>query len=118
MAAFTLSERSPLPQALSAKDLPGGRTDVLNVRRIKRIDQHPPGSGGHSSSESISDFVNWLNLNGDADILNASDDNREANIESHIELDNGIEAPGSPEHRHVSAAPNVPRLIRPTWWTM
>ena len=29
--AFTLSERSPLPPALSAKDLPGGRTQILNV---------------------------------------------------------------------------------------
>jgi hypothetical protein len=31
-AAFKLSERSPLPPALSAKDLPGGRTQILNVR--------------------------------------------------------------------------------------
>jgi hypothetical protein len=40
-AAFKLSEKSPVPPALSAKDLPGGRTQVLNVRRIKRIDRHP-----------------------------------------------------------------------------
>jgi hypothetical protein len=31
-AAFKLSEKSPVPPALSAKDLPGGRTQVLNVR--------------------------------------------------------------------------------------
>jgi len=31
-APFKLSERSPLPPALSAKDLPGGRTQILNVR--------------------------------------------------------------------------------------
>jgi hypothetical protein len=30
-AAFKLSERSPLPPALSAKDLPGGQTQILNV---------------------------------------------------------------------------------------
>jgi hypothetical protein len=30
-AAFKLSEKSPVPPALSAKDLPGGRTQVLNV---------------------------------------------------------------------------------------
>jgi len=30
-AAFKLSERSALPPPLSAKDLPGGRTQVLNV---------------------------------------------------------------------------------------
>jgi len=39
-AVFKLSERSPLPPALSAKDLPGGRTQVLNVLRIRRIDCH------------------------------------------------------------------------------
>ena len=32
VTAFKLSERSPLPPALSAKDLPGGRTQILNVR--------------------------------------------------------------------------------------
>jgi len=32
VAAFKLSERSPLPPALSAKDLPGGRTPISNVR--------------------------------------------------------------------------------------
>jgi len=31
-AAFKLSERSPLPPAFSAKQLAGGRTQVLNVR--------------------------------------------------------------------------------------
>jgi hypothetical protein len=31
-AAFKVSERSPLPPALSAKDLIGGRTEILNVR--------------------------------------------------------------------------------------
>jgi hypothetical protein len=36
-AGFKLSERSPLPPALSAKDLPGGRNQILNVHRIRRI---------------------------------------------------------------------------------
>jgi hypothetical protein len=40
-AAFKLSERSPLPPALSSKDLPGGRTQILNVRQIRRINRHP-----------------------------------------------------------------------------
>ena len=31
-AAFKLSERPPLPPTLSAKDLPGGRTQIINVR--------------------------------------------------------------------------------------
>jgi hypothetical protein len=30
-AAFKLSEKSPVPPALSGKDLPGGRIQVLNV---------------------------------------------------------------------------------------
>ena len=33
-AAFKLSEKSHLPPALSAKNLPGGQTQVVNVRRI------------------------------------------------------------------------------------
>jgi hypothetical protein len=32
VAAFKLSERSPQPPAMSAKDLLGGRTQILNVR--------------------------------------------------------------------------------------
>jgi hypothetical protein len=40
-AAFKLSERSPLPPALPAKELPGGRTQILNVRQIRRINRHP-----------------------------------------------------------------------------
>jgi len=30
-AAFKMSERSPLPPLLSAEDLPGERTEILNV---------------------------------------------------------------------------------------
>jgi hypothetical protein len=40
-AAFKLSERSPLPPALSAKDLPGGKSQILNIRRIRKINRHP-----------------------------------------------------------------------------
>jgi hypothetical protein len=40
-AAFKLSERSHLPPALSAKDLPAGQTQILNVRQIQRINRHP-----------------------------------------------------------------------------
>jgi hypothetical protein len=31
-AAFKLPERSPLPRPVSAKDRPGGRTQIFNVR--------------------------------------------------------------------------------------
>jgi len=40
-AAFKFPEKSPVSLALSAKDLPGGRTQLLNVRRIKWINRHP-----------------------------------------------------------------------------
>jgi len=64
-AAFKLSERSPLPPALSAKDLPGRRTQILNVCRIRRINHHPVKSDEDSAPESISDTDDWLNWNGD-----------------------------------------------------
>ena len=40
-AAFKLFDRSPLQPASSAKDLPGGRTEVLNVRPNKWNDRYP-----------------------------------------------------------------------------
>jgi len=44
-AAFKLSERSPLPPTLSSNDLPGGFTQILNLRRIRRINCYPVKSG-------------------------------------------------------------------------
>ena len=32
--AFTIAERSPLSPTLFAKDIPGGRTQILNIRQI------------------------------------------------------------------------------------
>jgi hypothetical protein len=40
VAAFKSSERSPSPPAVSAKDLPGGWTQVLTVYWIERIHSH------------------------------------------------------------------------------
>jgi len=57
-AAFKLSERSALPPALSTKDLPRGRTQILNVGRICRINHHPVESEKDSAPESISDTEN------------------------------------------------------------
>jgi len=62
-AAFKLSERSPLPPALSAKNLPGGRTQILNVPQIRRINRHPVESDDDSAPESILDTDDWLNWN-------------------------------------------------------
>ena len=45
---------------------------------------------------------------------NESENDSEADVESDIEPSFGIKASESPEHCVVSAAPNVPGLIRPT----
>jgi len=113
-AAFKLSERSPLPPALSAKDLPGGRTQILNVHQIRRINRHPVESDDDCSPESISDTDDWLNWNGDFDNPNHSDDDCAADNESDIGPNNGIEDPECAEQQDVSAAPIVPGLVRPT----
>jgi len=112
--AFKLSERSPLPPTLSAKNLPRGRTQILNVRRIRRINRHPVESNDDSPPESISDTENWLNWNGDLDNPNDSEEDCAAADESDTEYNTGIEDPECPEQQDVSAAPNVPRLVRPT----
>jgi len=112
-AALELSEKSPVPPALSAKDLPGGRTEVLHVRRTKRIYRHSAESDQDSSSESISDTEHWLNWNGDLDNTNDSEDDWEADNKFDMELYNGIEDSDSPEQRNVSAAADVSGLIQP-----
>jgi len=113
-AAFKLSERSPLPPALSAKDLPGGRTQILNVRRIRRIHHHPVQSDEDSAPKSLSNTDDWLNWNGDLDNPNDSEDDCAVDDESNIEQYNGIEDSECPEQQDVSATPHVPGLVRPT----
>jgi len=113
-AAFKLSERSPLPPGLSAKDLPGGQTQTLNVCRIRGINHHPVESDDDRTSESISDTENWLNWNGNLDSPNDSEDNYAADDETHLEHNKGIKDPECPEQQDVSAGPNVPGLVRPT----
>jgi hypothetical protein len=113
-AAFTMFERSPVPQALYEKELAGGYTQVLNISRIRQLDCHSAESDEDCAPESISDTQNWLDWNGDLDDPNISEDDWEADIESEIELENAIEDTEMPEHWNVSAAPNVPGLIRLT----
>jgi hypothetical protein len=112
-AACQLSERTPLPPPLSAKNLPGGRTQILRARRIRRNYRHPVESDEDSPPESISDTEDWLNWNGDLDNPNDSEDDCVADVESDMDQDNGIEDPESPEQQDVRAAANVPGLIRP-----
>jgi hypothetical protein len=112
-AAFNFSEKSPLPPACTAKNLPGGQTKVLNVRRIKRVDRHAADNDEGSSPESISVTKNWLNWDGDLDNPNDIEHDWEADNESDMELDNGSEVSETLEVRNVSTALNAPGLIRP-----
>jgi len=84
-AAFKLSERSPLPPPLSAKDLPGGRTQILNVRRIRRINCHPVEIDENREPESFSGTEDWLNCNEDLENPNDSKDDCVADINSDVE---------------------------------
>jgi len=99
---------------VSAKDLPGGRTQILNVRRIRRINRHPVESDEDSAPESISDTDDSLNWNGDLDYPIDSEEDCAADDDSNIEQNDGIEDPECPEQQDVSAAPNVPGLVWPT----
>jgi len=71
-AAFLLSETSPLPPALSAKDHPGGQAQVLNICPINKIDHHPAKSDENRAAECISDTEHQLNWNRDFDNLHMS----------------------------------------------
>jgi len=113
-AAFTLCERSPLLPPLSAKDRPGGRTQVFNVRHIGRINRHPVDSDGDGAPESVSDTEDWLHWNEDLDNPNESEDDWVAEGQCDIEPVHNIEDPDCPMRQHVSASPNVPVFIRPT----
>jgi len=60
-AAFKLSERFPLPPALSAKDLPRVRTQILNVRCIRRFNHCPIETDMDNAPESIWDTDDLFN---------------------------------------------------------
>jgi len=61
------------------------------------------------------DSDNCLVWNGVLDNPNDSEVLCEAEVESDIELDNGIEDPESPEQWDMSAPPIISRWIQPTW---
>ena len=113
-AAFKLSDRSPSPPPLSAKDFPGGGSQIFNVRRIRRIHPYPVESDVDSAPECISDSEDWLNWTGDFDIPNDREDDYAPDVQSDTEPDNGIEFRECPELRDVIATPNVSGLKRPT----
>jgi len=87
VAAYKLSERSLLPPASLAMDLPQGQTQVSNVHQMKRFHRLPAKSDEDSAAECISDTEHWLYH---FDNPNDSEDNWKADVESYIEQDNGI----------------------------
>jgi hypothetical protein len=101
---------------LSANDRLGGSIQIWNVRKVKIIDLYLVESNVQSTPKSISDTENWLNWNGDLDYQNVREDNWEADDESDLEQDNGIEDPETLAQRDVNATPNVPGFIRPSRW--
>jgi hypothetical protein len=113
-AAFILSEIYPLPPLMSAKNRSGGRTQILKVHRIRRINHFHVKSDEDSAPESLLVTEDWLNWNGDLHNPNDSEDNCAADVEADIEQQNSIEDPECPDRLDVSAFPNVPILIGPT----
>jgi len=111
-AAFILTERSPVPPALSAMDLPGRRMQVFNVYQFQWINRHPAESDEDSALESISDTENWLDWNGDLANHNDNKDNREAENQSEIELENGTRNSENPS----SSRMGVPLRMFPDWF--
>jgi len=112
--AFQSSEWSPSTWPLSAKNLAGGWTQIINVRWIWRINCYPAESDKDSPPECISDAEVWLNWSGDSEYPINSDDDWAADIESDTERENNIEDPECPQKRELGPGWNVSRLIRPT----
>jgi hypothetical protein len=92
-AAFKLPERSLLPPALSANDLPGGQTQILNVCRIQRINCDAVECDEDGAPESISDTEDWLHWEGNLDNPIDSEVDWAADNESDIEHNNGMKDP-------------------------
>jgi len=95
-AAFRLSEWSPLRPALSPKDLPGWRTEVVNFRQIHRIDHHPTESDEDSAPETIPNSKSWHNWNRDLDNRNVSNADWKADDQSEGEPENANQGPRMP----------------------
>jgi hypothetical protein len=68
-----------------------------------------------SAAADISNTEDWLNWNGDVDNSNHIEDNCPADFQSDIEQQNHIGDPECPKQQTVGTAPNVSRLIQPTW---
>jgi hypothetical protein len=113
-AAFQLLERSTLPPALFAKNIPGGQNEIFNVHRIRTINCHQAAGDEESMHYIISDTKNGSNWNSDLYNPNGSEDDDVMESDSVIEQDNGIEDTECPEQQDASVTPNIPVFIRPT----
>jgi len=113
-AAFKSSGGYPLPAPLSAKELHGGRTKILNACRIRRINCHQAERDEGCAPESISDTEDWLDWNGVLNDPNDSEDDCAADVPSDIEQDKRMKDLECPEQQDMSITPNVPRFILPT----
>jgi len=103
-----------LPPDLTAKELPGGQTQILTVRQVRTICHHPVQCGMDSRPEILSDTENSLNWNRHLQNPNCSIGDCVADIESEIVQDNQRKHTKCAELQDVSATPNVAELTRPT----
>jgi len=79
-----------MPPALSAKDLPGGQSQILNVSQIGKINSQLVNSREYSTVDNISNTEHWQNWNCDWNNANDREDNSAADDKSHIQQNNGI----------------------------
>jgi len=114
VAPCILSERSPLPPALSAKNLAGEQTPVSKLGKFKYINRHPAKRNDDSASDSISNTENWLDWNGELDNPNVSEDDCEGDNEFEIVSDDGINDPECQDQRNMCDTMNLLELIGST----
>lgn len=96
VAGLKLKEIYHLLPSISANDLHGRQTVVLNVHCVLRIDPDPAKNINHSAPESISDNEHLLNWDGYQDNSKLNKDDLEAEEETEQELDNAIEHAETP----------------------
>jgi hypothetical protein len=105
-----LPEISPLPPAVSANDLPGGQTEILNGCQIRSIDNSPVEGDSDHVPQMISDMNHWLNWNGDFTNPSDGEHNCVEDDDFDIEYVNDIQDPETPEQRDVSAILKCSRI--------
>jgi hypothetical protein len=113
LAAFKSNEKTPLPKSLPLTELQNGKTQVLNVRRIPRINRQPGLTDEESAGEDNTDTEDWLHWDGDME--SGAEDESDSSTDDEHEMDRILDTheKESPEQSHGDAAPNVPGFIRP-----